>query len=123
MIGLSVLAACAPIKPGGQRDPGGLTDESVPYTPVKPGQSSSSTSTSVLGSQILSSYSGSYALLIGESQYTHGWSKLGSIPGELQEVEKVLVSQGFNKVEKSLNAPVSSLKVGQKYKNVAFDNK
>jgi len=90
---------------------------------VKPGQSSSSTSTSVLGSQILSSYSGSYALLIGESQYTHGWSKLGSIPGELQEVEKVLVSQGFNKVEKSLNAPVSSLKVGQKYKNVAFDNK
>jgi uncharacterized caspase-like protein len=40
--------------------------------------------------------------LIGESQYTHGWSNLESIPGELREVEKVLQSQGF-KVEMSFN--------------------
>jgi len=65
------------------RDPGGVASDAV-------------------GSQILSSYSGSYALLIGESQYTNGWSNLESIPGELREVEKVLQSQGF-KVEMSLN--------------------
>ncbi len=47
------------------------------------------------GTQILSSYSGSYALLIGESQYTNGWSKLTAIPGELQQVEDILTAQGF----------------------------
>jgi formylglycine-generating enzyme required for sulfatase activity len=46
------------------------------------------------GSRILS-YSGSYALLIGESDYTVGWQDLHSIPSELNDVENVLKSQGF----------------------------
>jgi hypothetical protein len=61
------------------------------------------------GHQILSSYSGSYALLIGESQYTNGWSNLGSIPGELRKVEQILKSQGFT-VEKSSNLNSRQLK-------------
>jgi hypothetical protein len=71
------------------RDPGGIASDAV-------------------GSRILSSYSGSYALLIGESQYTNGWSNLESIPGELREVEKILQSQGF-KVEKSFNLNAEDL--------------
>jgi hypothetical protein len=46
------------------------------------------------GSKILS-YSGSYALVIGQSNYTAGWSKLSSIPSELDEVKSVLEDQGF----------------------------
>ena len=46
------------------------------------------------GSKVLS-YSGSYALIIGESDYTAGWSKLNSIPSELDQVESVLQDQGF----------------------------
>jgi hypothetical protein len=68
-----------------------------PITPVRFGQ------------QILSSYSGSYALLIGESEYTNGWTNLGSIPGELAQVEEVLKSQGFT-VEKSFNLNTRQLK-------------
>jgi hypothetical protein len=60
------------------------------------------------GTQILSSYSGSYALLIGESQYTHGWSKLITIPGELQQVQDLLTAKGFQ-VEKSLNLNAKQL--------------
>jgi len=72
-----------------ERDPGGIASGAV-------------------GTQILSSYSGSYALLIGESQYTNGWANLESIPGELREVKKVLQSQGF-KVEMSLNLNAEDL--------------
>ncbi|RKZ72416.1 MAG: hypothetical protein DRR19_32090, partial [Candidatus Parabeggiatoa sp. nov. 1] len=60
------------------------------------------------GQTILSSYSGSYALLIGESQYTHGWSKLTTIPGELQQVEDLLTAKGFH-VEKSMNLKADAL--------------
>jgi formylglycine-generating enzyme required for sulfatase activity len=61
------------------------------------------------GRQILSSYLGSYALLIGESNYTNGWDDLESIPSELDKVEEVLISQGF-RVEKSLNLNAKELK-------------
>jgi len=61
MIGLNVLAACDPSQTGLLRDLGGIASDSAPHG---------------LGSQILSSYSGSYALLIGESQYTNGWTNL-----------------------------------------------
>lgn len=46
------------------------------------------------GSKVLS-YSGSYALLIGQSDYTAGWADLNSIPRELDKVESVLEDQGF----------------------------
>jgi formylglycine-generating enzyme required for sulfatase activity len=46
------------------------------------------------GSKILS-YSGSYALVIGQSDYASGWDDLNSIPDELDDVESVLKSQGF----------------------------
>ncbi len=46
------------------------------------------------GKNILNSYTDSYALLIGESNYTR-WSSLDSVPGELQRVEEMLKSQGF----------------------------
>jgi len=40
-------------------------------------------------------YKGSYALLIGVSRYTAGWSSLESVPAELTKVEEVLREQGF----------------------------
>ncbi len=40
-------------------------------------------------------YGGSYALLIGVSDYTAGWPDLGAIPGELAGVEKLLKARGF----------------------------
>ena len=40
-------------------------------------------------------YEGSYALLIGVSDYTEGWQDLTSVPGELEQVEAVLVEHGF----------------------------
>ncbi len=46
----------------------------------------------------LSLYHGSYALLIGVSQYTHGWPKLEAIPGEMKKLNAALVANGF-KVE------------------------
>ena len=54
-----------------------------------------------IGQNILSSYTGSYALLIGESNYSH-WDSLETIPTELKLVEKVLKAQGFV-VEKALD--------------------
>jgi len=47
-------------------------------------------------------YSGSYALLIGVSDYTAGWPDLGSVTVELSQVEEVIKTQGFQ-VEKHLN--------------------
>jgi len=58
---------------------------------------------------ILSSYTGSYALLIGESDYTNGWQDLESIPGELQQVENLLTSHGFQ-VEKAFNLNARQLR-------------
>jgi len=52
------------------------------------------TITDTNGSKVLS-YSGSYALVIGQSDYTAGWSKLSNIPRELDKVEAVLKDQGF----------------------------
>jgi hypothetical protein len=40
-------------------------------------------------------YSKSYALLIGNNQYDDSWGHLNSIPQELDQVEELLKSQGF----------------------------
>jgi len=48
-------------------------------------------------------YQKSYALLIGMSRYTSGWSDLGSVPGELDQVGDMLEAQGFSKVVKRLD--------------------
>ena len=40
-------------------------------------------------------YKGSYALLVGVSNYTAGWPKLESIPREVNAVAEVLKAQGF----------------------------
>ncbi|MCP3924830.1 MAG: hypothetical protein GY714_19810 [Desulfobacterales bacterium] len=50
----------------------------------------------------ISLYKESHALLIGVSDYTHGWPDLEGIPAELREVEKSLVKHGF-KVTKVIN--------------------
>lgn len=47
-------------------------------------------------------YQGSYALLIGVSNYTGGWPSLGSIPAELESVERLLLEAGFM-VEKHMD--------------------
>lgn len=52
---------------------------------------------------------GSYALLIGVSDYTAGWSDLESVPGELEQVKAVLEKQGF-KVLLRLNPNSDQLK-------------
>ena len=44
-------------------------------------------------------YKGSYALLIGVSNYTAGWPKLHSVPNEINQVEAVLQTQGFHVVK------------------------
>jgi len=103
IIGLNVLAACNSSQTGLLRDPGGVASDSAPHG---------------LGSHILSSYSGSYALLIGESQYTNGWDSLVSIPEELRDVEKLLKSQNF-KVEKSMNLNADQL--GNRFKTFIND--
>jgi hypothetical protein len=61
------------------------------------------------GSKILS-YSGSYALIIGQSDYTAGWQDLNSIPSELDNVQAVLEDQGFF-VERHENVNSSKLKL------------
>lgn len=61
------------------------------------------------GHRILSSYTGSYALLIGEGDYLNGWPDLESVPSELQEVQSLLLSKGFQ-VEKFLNLNARQLK-------------
>ncbi len=54
-------------------------------------------------------YDASYALLIGVSDYTAGWSDLPNIPDELAQVEQVLKEQGFT-VEKHTNVDSTGLK-------------
>ncbi len=58
------------------------------------------TITDTNGSKVLS-YSGSYALIIGQSDYTAGWQDLNAIPRELDKVEAVLKGQGFGVDRKS----------------------
>jgi hypothetical protein len=65
------------------------------------------------GSTVLS-YSGSYALVIGQSDYTAGWQDLNSIPRELDKVEAVLKKQNFV-VERHPNLNYRDLKL-------TFDN-
>ncbi len=55
-------------------------------------------------------YQGSYALLIGISDYTAGWPDLGSVPGELDRVEAALKKQGFE-VVKIMNPGSRGLKL------------
>ena len=40
-------------------------------------------------------YSGSYALLIGVSNYTKGWAILREVPKDIEEIDKILSKQGF----------------------------
>lgn len=47
-------------------------------------------------------YSGSYALVIGESDYTDGWESLSGVPGDVTAVRRILERHGF-KVEISEN--------------------
>lgn len=54
------------------------------------------------GGKSVAAYSGSYALVVGVSDYTAGWPDLESIPGELEKVEAALQGSGFN-VTKVLN--------------------
>ncbi len=58
-------------------------------------------------------YEGSYALLIGVSNYTAGWPDLKSISSELDQVENILKKQGFH-VVKIMNPDSKAL-------NVAFE--
>jgi len=44
-------------------------------------------------------YKGSHALVIGVSDYTAGWPKLEMVPGEIDQVEAALKSQGFHVVK------------------------
>ena len=44
-------------------------------------------------------YKGSYALVIGVSNYTAGWPKLESVPDEIDRVETALKNQGFHLVK------------------------
>ncbi len=59
--------------------------------------------------QPLLSYNNSYALIIGQSKYSNGWSSLATVPSEVTEVETVLQEQGFV-VEKHLNLNAVDLK-------------
>ncbi|MCF8108300.1 MAG: PEGA domain-containing protein, partial [Desulfohalobiaceae bacterium] len=56
-------------------------------------------------------YTGSYALLIGVSDYHNGWPKLEQIPSELDKVEQTLKGQGF-RVEKILDPDAEALEDG-----------
>ena len=44
-------------------------------------------------------YKGSYALVIGVSNYTAGWPKLESVPDEIDRIETALKKQGFHVVK------------------------
>ena len=50
--------------------------------------------------EVLPLYMGSYALLIGMSDYTAGWPRLPNVPREMDAVEEVLKDQGFEVVRK-----------------------
>ncbi|HRR07243.1 MAG TPA: caspase family protein, partial [Rhodothermales bacterium] len=50
--------------------------------------------------QTLFSYEGSYALLIGNSDYSVGWEDLNGVKTDLPEIRRVLEGQGFIVIEK-----------------------
>lgn len=54
------------------------------------------------GGRKMSLYRNSYALLIGVSEYSSGWPDLNSVPEEIDQVHRVLVSRNFQ-VERVLN--------------------
>ncbi|MCK5716011.1 MAG: caspase family protein, partial [Thiomargarita sp.] len=56
------------------------------------------------------SYTNSYALIIGQQNYSHGWSSLDSVHGEVATVEAVLKEQGFI-VEKHLDLDSNHLEI------------
>ena len=52
------------------------------------------------GGQLQALYTGSYALLIGVSRYDNpAWSRLDSIPAELEQLAEVLRKTGFDRVD------------------------
>jgi hypothetical protein len=95
------------------RDPGGIGSDLIRPAPA---------AKSVMGPKILSSYSGSYALLIGESRYQYRWHNLDNIPGELQRVAQLLTANGFQ-VDTALNLTSRQLKdkVAQFIDEYGFD--
>ena len=54
-------------------------------------------------------YDGSYALVIGESDYTNGWDTLAGVKTDVAEVRRALEKQGF-KVESELNLTADAFK-------------
>lgn len=60
--------------------------------------------------QDIGGYKGSYALLIGVSDYTDGWPDLESIPKEINDVKQALEENGFDRVHLVLNPDSRSLK-------------
>jgi hypothetical protein len=56
-------------------------------------------------------YGGSFALLVGVSDYTSGWPDLESVPGEIDRVSAFLKEQGF-KTEKLDNPTSAELRRG-----------
>ena len=60
------------------------------------------------GTQI-GAYEGSYALLIGASDYSAGWSDLKCVPSEIDDLEKAVKQHGFQ-VDKVLNPDGRKLK-------------
>ena len=45
--------------------------------------------------QEITRYEGSYALLVGVSDYTNGWPDLEAVPSELKKVKESLIKKGF----------------------------
>ncbi len=48
------------------------------------------------GEQKVDLYGSSYALLVAVSEYDNGWSKLESVPREMDQLEKLLAAKGFS---------------------------
>ncbi|GHU48945.1 hypothetical protein FACS1894200_06880 [Spirochaetia bacterium] len=59
----------------------------------------------------ITSFSGSYALIIGESNYNNGWAKLDGVRNDTVEVKRLFEEQGFT-VQVLEDADSSTLKSG-----------
>lgn len=70
-----------------------------------------------ISTQNVDLYGGSYALLIGGSNYTKGWASLESVPRELAKVEKLLINKGFT-VEKYIDP--DHKKLSQVFENFIY---
>ena len=64
--------------------------------------------------RLVASFQNSYALIIGASDYTHGWSKLPSVVDETEDVKRALKKKGF-KVTHILNPDHKALE--ESFKN------